>query len=199
VKIGTAILLLLVGIICGATATHFYKERSLKDARAKVAERQATLDSLKIIITRDSTDLVALNERIEHQRDSLNGLLAASEAKQVKLAGEVKTLGDSIEDQLPDELRPAFFRLRVGYEDRIELLEADKVALNSIIVSQDTLIESYKHLNATLHDALARSEELKKYWEDEAKRDWWEKPQFTAPLAVGATLAVVTVTKSLLE
>jgi len=198
-KIGTTVLLLLAGIICGAAATHFYKEQSLKDARSKVAERQAALDSLKALAVRDSIELAALNTRIKHQRDSLEKLIDESEAKQVRLAGEVKVLGDSIENQLPDELRPAFFRLRVGYEDRIRFLEADKVALSAIIVSQDTLKVSYEAALFTVRDALRRSEELSAYWEDEAKRDWWEKPQFTAPLAVGATLAVVTVVKGLVD
>jgi hypothetical protein len=79
------------------------------------------------------------------------------------------------------------------------MLQGQKVALNSIIVSQDTLLASYLTFNSDLHEALAGSEELREYWEDEAKRDWWEKPQFTAPLAVGATLVVVTVVKALVD
>lgn len=197
-KIGTALLILLVGAICGALATHFYKERK-QPTPPEVVDMQAQLDSLHKIISRDSLELIALNKRIEQQRDSLNKLIDESEAARVVLAGEVKVLSDSIEGQLPDHLRPAFFRLKVAYQEQIELLEGEKIALSSVIVSQDTLIQTYTSLNADLHEALARSEELKEYWKDQAKRDWWEKPQFTAPLAVGATLVAVSAVKTVVD
>lgn len=198
-KIGVALLLLLLGFIAGAIATHFYKERSVTDARARVAEKQAALDSLKSIIERDSANLRQMQERFDIERDSLENIIDETEIQRKAKAAEADSLADELEGQLPDHLRPTFIRLREAHKQEVSLLEAELLAKDAIIVSQDTLIRRYINLNATLTQALTRSEELREYWEDEAKRDWWEKPQFTAPLAVGATVATAIVVKSLVE
>jgi hypothetical protein len=198
-KVGSSIVLVIVGFVLGAVATHFYREHSIRDLRAHVEGQQEALDSLLTIIIRDQGEIEKLHIRLKVQRDSLNKLIDEAKARQTVLAKEVKALSDSIEGQLPDHLRPAFYRLRQAHQEQIELFQAEIIAKDAIIISQDSLIDRYYDTNADLQDALLRSEALREYWEDEAHRDWWEKPQFTAPLAIGGTVAALLAIKTVVD
>jgi hypothetical protein len=192
----TVVLLIVLGIITGAVITHYVRQQSIREFEREVEAKELMLDSLKAIIYDDSVKLDTKKKEIKEQRDSLNALIKRARVKQIALGKEVKALSDSIENQLPDHLRPAFYRLRKANEQRVALLEAEIVARDSIIVSQDTLIDMYFDLNRDLHQALREETALKDYWREKAKRSPWEKPWFTGASAALGVIAGYVVSSN---
>jgi len=198
-KVGPLILAVLVSFLAGAAATHFYKERSIAEAKREVADKEARLDSLKAVIKAQEADLTRLHIRANRQRDSLNKLVELAAHRQDSLRRRIAHLTESIEPQLPDHLRPAFVELRNAYEDRISLLRAEGAAKDAIIITQDSLIGGYVDVNKNLHAALREAEELRDYWREEAKRDWWENPLVTIPATILTVVAVETAVGAALD
>lgn len=189
-------LALIVAAVAGAAATHFYKERSIAKFEREVAAKEAHLDSLRTEIAVRQANYDSMKAQIEAERDSIEELYAAAKATAAQLSEDIEDLADSLMNQLPPELQPAFLELQHLHAQRIAAKDAQIIALNQIIIRQDSLIAAGEELNGRLQTALTESVELRDFWKDKAKRDWWEKPLFTIPATIATVLLVETAVQA---
>lgn len=191
-KIGGVIFVAVIALIVGAVGTHIVRERSIAKQDAEIAALRAELDSMLVVVERDSILADSLEERHKTVSDSLREVIKDAEGEAIDAQVEADSLGKALRNSLSPTLRPALDALIAVHQRERQAYRVQLAALEARVAEDDSLLAFYRESNATLRTALRSSEVLTDYWREKAKRSPWEKPWFSAATAVGgAGLAVL--------
>jgi hypothetical protein len=196
---GVVLIAALIGAIVGAAGATWAKNQSIRKFEAQVAEKDAALDSLKAKITGDSIVIVEQEEKLAEVRDSALRAVEKHEVAAVEAEQEADSLYNQLVAQSAPELTPVFQAWRDSWMTAITEEREAKLQERRLRIETESTLDLYRKANADLHDALRRSEELSEFWKEKSKRNWWERPMFTVPATIGATILTVEVVKSITD
>ena len=183
-----AFLLVVVGI-----KVNDYLQRDFARWEAEVAAKTDSLAALRKRISEDSVRIVESEAELDAVRDSAREAIGVADSVASDAVSEAERLYKELVAQSPPELTPVFEAWRDSWLKAIDAKDTIIAEQERIIVQQDSTLDLYRSLNADLHDALRRSEELTQFWKDKSHRSWYEKWQVVAPVTVGLTLAGVAL------
>ena len=188
IYLALAAVLLVVGLKVGE-----YMNRDFAAWEQEVAAKTDSLAALRKRISEDSVRIVESEAELDAVRDSAREAIGVADSVASDALSEADSLYRELVAQSPPELTPVFEAWRDSWLRAIDAKDTIIAEQERIIVQQDSTLNLYRRLNADLHDALRRSEELTQFWKDKSHRSWYEKWQVVAPITAGATLAGVAL------
>ena len=188
-----AFILVVVGI-----KVNEYLRRDFARWEAEVAAKTDSLAELRKRITRDSLRIVEKQDELDALRDSASKAIHKADSVAVDAVSEADSLYRELLNQSPPELTPVFEAWRDSWLRALAAKDTIIAEQEKIIDAQDSMLVDYRRINADLHDALRRSEELTEFWKEKSHRSWYEKWQVVAPVTAGATLAGVALLSTVL-
>lgn len=183
-----AFLLVVVGI-----KVNDYLQRDFARWEAEVAAKTDSLAALRKRISEDSVRIVESEAELDAVRDSAREAIGVADSVASDAVSEAERLYKELVAQSPPELTPVFEAWRDSWLTALRAKDEIIAEQERIIVAQDSTLEQYREINADLHEALRRSEELTEFWKEKSHRSWYEKWQVVAPVTAGLTLAGVAL------
>jgi len=182
----------------------YWQHQRHEQARARVAdvtrEKDALLDRIK---DRDGS-ITLLTDSVAYYRAEADSAEARAGREIAVAQGEATEAERRLRDWIrthPTTGDPEadLDALLAAHRREVRALMTRINSLVLLTASQNELIDTQTAQIADYENATARLEELVAYWEAEARRDWWENPMITVPVAAGGTLAVAGLLNAVIQ
>jgi hypothetical protein len=103
-------------------------------------------------------------------------------------------MAQALRDSVPAQLRPLVDRLEQEFDRERAAYKLQLVKLEQIVAGQDTLLNRYREMNATLTVALQTANDLADEWKQAAspslpERLWRDLPKYAIGAGVGLLIA----------